>query len=256
MSIFVLAFLGGLSSFASTSFGALLTLFSKKGSSPSNRWSLSIDFALGIMISASAFTLIGPAALEALQSAPTSLSPHYFSVLKVLLVAALGALFIYFLKFQIQKLSSVSKKYKTSHILLASVLMLHNFPEGVASGSALAGLDLKSALTIMGGIAIQNVPEGFLMVICLMGLGWSYRSSLLGGIGSGVVELLGALLAGVLIHSVDGILPLILSFAGGCMIASVFIELAERKEGFWQVVFSKEFALGLLCLPAIQFLLT
>ncbi len=251
MSTLVLAIIGGLSSFASTSLGALVALFSKR-KGEETRWSLSIDFALGLMVSASAFTLIGPAALGTYDG--HGADAPLFSRSGILAVALLGAIFIYLMKFQIQKLSGSVQKYKTSHLLLASVLMLHNFPEGVASGSAMVGLDLKSALVILGGIAIQNIPEGFLMVVCLKSLGWGVRSSVWGGIASGGVEFVGALLAGLLIHSVTGILPALLSFAGGSMMASVIIEMTEEKGRFWQKVFSKEFALGFFSLLVLQIL--
>lgn len=250
MSALILAVIGGLASFATTSLGSFLTLFSKR-TEGSSRWNLSIDFALGLMVSASAFTLIGPAAFNSLS---TNSQFHLFSVADILLIAALGALFIYFIKFQIHKFTDNSTNLKASHIILASVLMLHNFPEGLASGSVLAGLDLKNALPILGGIGLQNIPEGFLMVICLKSLGWSPRSALLGGLGSGVVEFLGALLAGVLLNAVNGILPALLSFAGGSMMASVIIEMTESKESFWKISTSKEFALGFLILPIIQFM--
>lgn len=250
MSALTLAAIGGLASFATTSFGSLLTLFSNRKEGAS-RWNLSVDFALGLMVSASAFTLIGPAALN---SYGTRTNVHLFSVTDILMIALLGALFIYFLKFQIHKFSQNATSQQTSHLILASVLMLHNFPEGLASGSVLAGLDLKSALPILGGIGLQNIPEGFLMVICLKSLNWSPRSALAGGLGSGVVEFLGALLAGILLNAVDGILPALLSFAGGSMMASVIIEMTESKESFWKISTSKEFALGFLILPLIQFM--
>lgn len=68
MSTFALASLGGLISLLSASLDSALSLFSS-GSGRSFRWSLSIDFALGLMVSASAFSLIGPAASGATQFA-------------------------------------------------------------------------------------------------------------------------------------------------------------------------------------------
>lgn len=242
MSVLLLASIGGLVSFASTSFGALLSLFSHRKEA-STRWNLSIDFALGLMVSASAFSLIGPAAMEAESSG--------YSIGSILLIAVLGMGFVYLLKMMVQALKTEAK-IKTSHLILASVLMLHNFPEGLASGSALAGLDLTRAISILGGISIQNIPEGLLMVVCLRLMGWSKGASLLGGIGSGLVELTGGVLAGVLLQTVSGTLPALLSFAGGSMMASVMIEIFESEKPALQVLKSKQFALGLLALPLFQ----
>lgn len=174
MSALALGTIGGFVSFASTSIGALLSQISRRKEG-STTWNLSIHFALGLMISASAFSLIGPAALGAKNSG--------HSVWSILAIALIGAAFVYLLKFQIQKLQTQSVQ-KTNHLILAAVLMLHNFPEGLASGSALAGLNLENALPILGGISIQNVPEGLLMVVCLQALGWSNSAALLGGIAS------------------------------------------------------------------------
>lgn len=243
MSALALGTIGGFVSFASTSIGALLSQISRRKEG-STTWNLSIHFALGLMISASAFSLIGPAALGAKNSG--------HSVWSILAIALIGAAFVYLLKFQIQKLQTQSVQ-KTNHLILAAVLMLHNFPEGLASGSALAGLNLENALPILGGISIQNVPEGLLMVACLQALGWSNSVALLGGIASGMVELVGGVIAGALVHSVHGVLPILLSFAGGSMLASVFIEIFESETPAAEVIKSKQFATGLLILPVIQF---
>ena len=244
MKVFWLAFLGGFVSFTATSLGALLT-FAPKGQGKTNRWNFSIDFALGLMVSASAFTLIGPAALSTAQSAT--------SYLWIALAAISGVGFVYFLKAQISHLES-THQFKTSHVILASVLMLHNFPEGLASGSALAGLHFQAALPILGGIALQNVPEGALMVLCLEAMGWKRRWAILGGVASGLVELFGGGLAGLLLQLVQGILSLLLSFAGGSMLASVFIEMKESLIPIRTRIWSFQFLAGLACIPILQFL--
>lgn len=248
MSVLMLATVGGLVSFASTSLGTCLSLFSDffaKARGSSNRWNFSIDFALGLMVSASAFTLIGPAAFDA--------KAKGLSVLAILVTAGLGMAFVILMKQQIERFKT-STEFNTNHLLLASVLMLHNFPEGLASGSALAGLSLKAALPILSGISIQNIPEGLLMVVCLKAMGWSKRHSFLGGIGSGVVELIGGIFAGVLLGLVTGILPFLLAFAGGSMMASVLVEIFEREQSTLQVMKSTQFLLGLVALPVLQWM--
>ncbi len=111
---------------------------------------------------------------------------------------------------------------------------------------------MKSALTILGGIAVQNVPEGLLMVVCLKAMGWSPKAALLGGFGSGLVELSGGILAGVLLQSLTGVLPFLLSFAGGSMMASVIIEIFNGNRPVLQTLKSRQFAFGILALPFLQ----
>lgn len=243
MSVLTMAFLGGLISFLSTSLGAFGSFFTTRFKG-SFRWNLSLDFALGLMISASAFTLIGPAARGAAD--PIVLKNIFMAI-------ALGMFFVVAMKKSIDLLQS-ERPLQSTHLLLVSVLMLHNFPEGLASGAALAGLGWTSSLPILGGISLQNIPEGALMVVCLRALGFRSLTALLGGLGSGLVELAGGTLAGLVLHSVDHVLPLLLSAAGGAMIASVLMELFEGEGKIWQRVWSRQFATGFVCMPIIQYM--
>lgn len=244
MAVFGLAVVGGLISFLSTALGAVFSFFSTRRGQ-SFRWNLSIDFALGLMISASAFTLIGPVALDAQAQGQ--------SLLRISVAALVGILFVLIMKSSIRILQKESH-VRTSHLILASVLMLHNFPEGLASGAALAGLGWQASFPILGGISIQNIPEGALMVFCLRSMGWSHTAAFLGGLGSGLVEMMGGSIAGLLLQSVQNVLPLLLSAAGGAMIASVVVELKEGGEKFWARIFSRQFAGGFFTLWALQYL--
>jgi ZIP family zinc transporter len=245
MTPLVAAGLGGLVSFASTSLGALGGHLAR-GRAGSIRFSLSIDFALGLMVSASAFSLIGPAALSARAGADA------LSAWLVPLAVLAGAGFVALLRGRIQALDASPVGARSRQLLLASALMLHNFPEGLASGAALAGMGLGASLPILGGISLQNVPEGALMVMCLRAMGWSGPLALLGGLASGGVELLGGALAGILLGSLHGILPALLAFAGGAMVASVLLELSEGEQVMSRRVLSAQFAAGFLPLPLLQ----
>jgi ZIP family zinc transporter len=239
MSVLMLATIGGLISALSTSLGALLSLISSRATG-SPRWNLSIDFALGLMVSASAFSLIGPAALSSGQSGRS-----------ILAAVIAGVIFVFFLRKRVQSFQS-SPSMKTSHLLMIWVLMVHNFPEGLASGAALAGLGWKGSLPILTGISLQNVPEGALMVLCLRTLGVGWTAAFLGGIGSGLVEMAGGVASGVLLQTVNNSLPILLGFAGGSMVASVLIELMEGDESAVRRVWSRQFAAGFLLLPLLQ----
>lgn len=244
MTAIILGTLGGTVSLLSTSIGALGSAFMPQNAT-GPRWKLSIDFALGLMVSAAAFSLIGPALIDARNvGKPLAM---------ILLMAALGVAFVLLLKAGVENVAA-RNKISSSHLVLATVLMLHNFPEGLATGAAVAGLGWTGALPILGGIAVQNVPEGALMVICLRSFGWSNRWALVGGIGSGLVEMLGGTFAGALLDSVQGALPYLLSFTGGVMISSVAVELFEDSAHAKGRIWSRQFAVGLLALPLLQFI--
>ena len=247
-SVLWLGILGGLISFASTAFGALLSLTPAK-SGPFLKFKFSIDFALGLMLSAVAFSLVAPAAKNSLNN------PKLFFL--SLIGFAFGAVVIYGLKVFIERKEHEShekSQVSSSQLVLALALIVHNFPEGLASGASLAGLDLKSAIPILSSIAIQNIPEGLLMVLCLKGMGWNLKKSFIGGLFSGVVELAGGVVAGLLLSQVNQALPVILMMAGGAMFTSVVIELKERGNPVARIK-QPQFALGLLALPLLTMLL-
>lgn len=241
-----LGILGGLISFASTALGALLSLSSWK-SGPFFKFKFSIDFALGLMLSAVAFSLVAPAAKTSFDN------PKLFAL--SLLGFVFGGLVIYGLKSFIERSEHKEKTpVSSSQLVLALALIVHNFPEGLASGASLAGLDLKAAIPILTSIAIQNIPEGLLMVLCLKGMGWSLKKSFIGGLFSGVVELIGGVVAGLLLLQVNQALPVILMMAGGAMFVSVVIELKEHGH-FLTRVKQPQFAMGVLALPLLTMIL-
>jgi zinc transporter, ZIP family len=221
----LLGTIGGVIAAVATVAGAVPSLFkSRKGFSLATH--MSLDFALGMMLAAAAFSLIAPAGQEALERGSSSL-------LFVLLAIAFGASFIKILGDLSQKIESLkghfSSSKKTSGAWLFIVaMMLHNLPEGLASGAALAGLDLTQAIPILGAIALQNIPEGLTTAVAFQALGASRRGAFLGAVASALVELLGGTLGGLLLTLVNEILPFLLAFAGGAMIFVAGKEAIER----------------------------
>lgn len=241
-STMVLASLGGLISFLSTGFGALLSLKSLQAPRFA-RFKFSIDFALGLMLSAVAFSLVGPAATQ-------SLSRPGLLVIS-LMGFAMGGFAIYALKTIIERRQKESSIATSSQLVLAIALIAHNLPEGLASGASLAGLSLNAAAPILTSISLQNVPEGLLMVLCLRGMGWTRARSLTGGFVSGLVEMIGGVFAGIALSWTTEALPFLLMMAGGAMFVSVAIEI--REKGNFRSQFRKpEFALGLLSIPLLN----
>jgi ZIP family zinc transporter len=240
MTPFMLATFGGLISFAATSFGSVLALLRLPGQR-FEPWRLPIDFALGLMISAVAFSLVGPAAVEAFGDWQRFAPIAFGFYAGVLLIVALHRLMHRF----------EGAKGQQGQLLLAIVLMVHNFPEGLASGAALVGLDTIQARTVLSSIALQNIPEGLLMVICLRSLGVAPIWALAGGLGSGVIELFGGMGAGLLLHGSPAVLPFLLATAGGAMLTSVIVELKDSTS-IKRRVWSSRFALGFLTIPLLN----
>ncbi len=245
-STLLLALIGGLISFVSTSVGSFLIFISDKakGMKPIQ---ISIDFAVGTMLSAAAFSLIGP---EILKATVENSSHQLHSTIAGL---AFGFIFIGFVSKLIHRVE-LSSTQSSSHLVLATALIFHNFPEGMGSGASLAGLHPDKAIPLQTALTVQNVVEGLLMTIVLVGLGWKRSHAVIGGVFSGFVELIGAVGAGLILEQTQSILPFLLNVAGGAMLMSVLIELLDKYRSN-QIVHKQQFALGLLSIPIMNFLI-
>lgn len=247
--ILLLALIGGLISLVSTSAGALLTPYFQR-TEGIQKFRLSIDFAMGVMLSTVAFSLVGPEIVGAW-------TDH--TRLKIILFGLTAGVFFIgwthkFTNYLQNRRPSSSGALSSGRIVLALALIFHNWPEGMGAGASLAGMQLSQAVPLQVAIAIQNVAEGLLLAICFRSFGWSMGRAVLGSIGSGLVEFSGAAVAGVLMHQTLSWLPFLLSVAGGAMLMSVVIELFEAKiEG--RVIEKNQFALGLLLIPFMNFAL-
>ena len=123
--------------------------------------------------------------------------------------------------------------------MLALAVTLHNLPEGMAVGVALAAaleqsshLSMAGAVALSLGIAIQNFPEGAIVSMPLRSEGNSRSRAFAIGALSGIVEPAGAALTILLAAYVTPFLPYLLAFAAGAMIYVVVEELIpEASQG-------------------------
>lgn len=143
-----------------------------------------------------------------------------------------------------------SKLSKTT--MLALAVTIHNFPEGMAVGVAVAGalsggagMTVAGALALSLGIAIQNVPEGAIISMPLRAAGNSRWKAFGIGALSGIVEPIGGALVILLASAVTPIMPYLLSFAAGAMLYVVVEELVpEASQGEHSNVATIGFAIG------------
>ncbi|MBX2988695.1 MAG: ZIP family metal transporter [Bdellovibrionaceae bacterium] len=209
--------IGGLSSGLATCLGTLLFLLPTRAGQKVERF-ISFEFALGMMLAASIFSLL----LPALQEPRVDLT---------LLAVVFGVVFILVLERILVRSPHLSANDSRASLFIAA-MMLHNLPEGIAPGAALAGTSLHQSLPMIGAIALQNLPEGYTTALAFHALGASRRKAALGGFASGLVEISGGVIGGLLVGVVDGILPRLLGFAGGAMLIVTSRELWHRfREG-------------------------
>lgn len=118
-----------------------------------------------------------------------------------------------------------SKRLLRSGFLVAGVLALHNFPEGLSTFVA-SYQDLSLGLTLAIAIGVHNIPEGIAVAAPLYAATGSRRKAVMWALISGLTEPLGALAAIALIIMAfpADILGVLFGLVAGMM---VFISLDE-----------------------------
>jgi ZIP family zinc transporter len=179
-----------------------------------------LGMAGGMMLAASLFSLLLPAAFgAAASSAPVSVG------VATVVAAILGA-------WAMQRIDR-----RTAHVhiddltagdrlpdlsLAVAAIALHNLPEGLAVGVAVAaGVDHGMSV----GIALQNIPEGWVVASAMLLLGATPLRAVLYALATGLVEPVGGLIGAIASTVAGAALPLALAGAAGAMIWVVMHEL-------------------------------
>lgn len=130
-------------------------------------------------------------------------------------------------------------------------IALHNLPEGMVVGMAAVlavggDPELKAgAVALSLGIGLQNLPEGAAVSLPLHQAGQSRPRAFMAGLGSGLVEPLGGVMAALLAVWVRRLMPWLLAGAAGVMVGitvqDLIPESAQRRQGM--IAFLGGFAL-------------
>lgn len=253
--------LGLLLPFAGTTLGAACVFLMKK-SIPSLVQKTLTGFAAGVMIAASVWSLLVP-------SIEMTGKEGFMSVVPAIAGFMAGILFLLLLDTIVphQHIDSKQSEGPRSHLSktakLVFAITLHNIPEGMAVGVALAGamehnsyMPMAGAVALSIGIAIQNFPEGAIVSMPLRSAGNSRKKSFMMGALSGIVEPIGAILTIMLASFILPILPYLLAFAAGAMFYVVVEELIpETQEGRHSNMGTIGFAVGFMLMMALDVLL-
>ncbi len=247
--------------FAGTMLGAAC-VFLMKESIPRLLQKTLTGFAAGVMVAASVWSLLIP-------SIEMSGREGFMSVMPAI-VGFLGGIFFLLLLDSVvphQHVDSTDSEGPRTHLSktakLVFAITLHNLPEGMAVGVALAGalehnsyMSMAGAIALSIGMAIQNFPEGAIVAMPLRSLGNSRRKSFAMGTLSGIVEPIGAILTILLASVILPILPYLLAFAAGAMLYVVVEELIpETQEGEHSNMGTIGFALGFALMMTLDVLL-
>lgn len=190
-----------------------------------------MGFAGGVMVAASVWSLLIPSMEMTGASGMMRVLPD-----AVGFVAGIGFLLLLDIIIPHLHLESGASEGPRSGLSkttkLAFAVTLHNIPEGMAIGVALAAaieqnayLSMAGALALALGIAIQNFPEGAIVSMPLRAAGNSRAKSFGIGALSGFVEPVAAIVTIVLTSYIMPVLPYLLAFAAGAMMYVVVEEL-------------------------------
>ena len=196
-----------------------------------------LGFAAGVMISAAIFSLVVPSIDMAKDQGGIAWFPAAIGFLVgIAFLLILDTIIPHLhLKYDVPEGMNTEKLKKTTMMFLA--VTLHNIPEGMAAGVAMAGflsgnnyISFASALALSIGIAIQNFPEGATISMPLKQEGMSKMKAFYLGSLSGIVEPIFATITIYFTSLVVPILPYILAFAAGAMFYVVVEELIPESQ--------------------------
>ena len=229
--------------FAGTALGSAFVFFMKEDIPPLLGKAL-LGFASGVMVAASVWSLLIPS----IEMGGGSVMPAAAGLLG-------GFAFLLLIDYVTPHIHANgeaegprSRLSRTAKLALA--VTIHNFPEGMAVGVAIAGamtsgFGVAAALALSIGIAIQNIPEGAIISMPLRAAGGSRRKAFIIGSLSGIVEPLGGALVLLLASAVTPLMPVLLAFAAGAMLYVVVEELIpETSQGTHSNFGTVGFALG------------
>ena len=242
--------------FLGTALGSAFVFFMKRDMPPVMQKVL-LGFASGVMVAASVWSLIIPAIdMGSGASAVTLPTIGLLAGFAFLLLIDYITPHIHLAGGPEGPRSRLSRTAK-----LALAVTIHNFPEGMAVGVAIAGaltadFNMAGALALAIGIAIQNVPEGAIISMPLRAAGNSRLKAFGIGALSGIVEPVGGALVLILATSILGIMPFMLTFAAGAMLYVVVEELVpDYSQGKHSNLGTIGFAIGFALMMVLDVVL-
>lgn len=213
----------------STVLGALLIFFKIKEENIAKFISFCLSFSIAIMIGISITDLIPNSLFNIVQN------EHLFKGLIVSIISfILGIILIKILDCQISKEKQANNLYKLG-ILNMIALMLHNFPEGIATFLS-AYQDINLGLKLGISIMLHNIPEGISIAIPIYYATKNKKKAILNTFISGLAEPLGAILAFIFLKNyiTQELISIILLLVAGIMITISIEEMFPEAKKYKQ----------------------
>ncbi len=180
-----------------------------------------LGFGAGVMLAATAFSLVLPGLAAALEDGYSKWGAGALVSAGVIIGAGVLLGLGRMVTDEPLETPRASPALVPSHVLVfVLAIMLHNVPEGMAVGVAAAG-GLPGAESLAMGIALQDVPEGMVVALILAAAGMSRAKAVFMGALSGIVEPVAAVASAWALGIASPLLPWGLAFAAGAMLMAV-----------------------------------
>ena len=222
---------GGLIAALATAAGALPVLLAR--SIGDKTVDTLLGFGAGVMLAATAFSLVMPALGAAEHLGMGTWSAGGVVVTGILLGAGALLLTDHLLPHEHVENALVSGEGPASMTrvwLFVAAIALHNVPEGLAIGVGFAQEEMAKGSALASGIAIQDIPEGLVVAAALVSAGYgrlfAFVVATLTGLAEPIASVAGASLVGVF----AGLLPWALAFAAGAMLFVVSHEIIPESQ--------------------------
>lgn len=238
----------------STILGALLGFGIKK---IPHKWNDTIlGFCAGMMLAAAILGLIVPAMEGA------NVINNNFGWLLVVAGVMIGALFLNVLDAVTPHLHTITGLDAEEHksnaslnkvLLFVMAIAIHKLPEGIAAGVGFNSEDLTNALSVTIGISFQNIPEAMVIITPLLMAGVSKKRTLAISLAIALLEVVGVWIGYAMGAVSQTFLPIMLAFAGGCMLYIVSDEMIpETHSHGHQKMATYALLIGFLTLMMIE----
>lgn len=238
----------------STILGALLGFGIKK---VPHKWNDTIlGFCAGMMLAAAILGLIVPAMEGA------NVINNNFGWLLVVAGVMIGALFLNVLDAITPHLHTITGLDAEEHksnaslnkvLLFVMAIAIHKLPEGIAAGVGFNSENLTNALSVTIGISFQNIPEAMVIITPLLIAGVSKKRTLAISFAIALLEVVGVWIGYAMGAVSQTFLPIMLAFAGGCMLYIVSDEMIpETHSHGHQKMATYALLIGFLTLMMIE----
>jgi len=249
LSALVFVFIAGLITDLATGLGAAPFFIVDE---VSDRWRVTLwGLASGIMVAASLFGLVR----EGLNNG---------TIPQVVLGGLIGVALVLAADRLLDRVEYTPKTIASADfkklLLIAGVLTVHSFPEGVAVGVSFADLGLEGGIRLLGmtvpvlavfmtlAISIHNIPEGLAVSIPLHEHGLTKWRLVGVAIFTSIPQPIGAVIAFIFVRWARAFLPIGFGFAAGAMIYLVLSEFIPEARRIGRTIEGdgiRELAIGL-----------